>query len=148
MSEVVKVDNLIAAHGKIERLSALPLPVTVSYRLAKIAKFLAEEMRFFIAARDSLIKKHGVEDGSGNFKIEPKSKAWPDYVADLMLLVSEEVTFPFVKIDANDLPSITADEMAALGFMLTGLPEGDEADAAALARREQLTKRHSLDAVH
>lgn len=148
MSETVTVEQMLVANGKLDRITKLPLPIQVSYRLTKIANLLREEMRFFEMARDSLIQKYGVADGNGGYSIAPTSPKWGEYVTEMRALTAEEVAFPFTKIDVKDLPAITAEEVAALGFMLTGLPEEEGVDAAILARREQLAKRQGMSAVH
>lgn len=144
MYELVSVDRLLAGSQIIKRIGDLSLPPNVARHVADIAKFLSEEMVFFLGAQDALVRTLGeLSPDKTQYKCQPGMARHGEFVAAIDKLALEEVTFPFAKIDVAVLGNLTPKETVALNFMLTGF-DGNQYghDAVALmARQEQLVAR-------
>jgi hypothetical protein len=93
----------------LERLASEKLPFQTAYRLSKLKKAVAEEVKHFYEERNTLVKKYGSTNGKGpeDITVQPTSEHWPAFVADVTELANVEVTIPLWPIDLTTIENLT-----------------------------------------
>ncbi len=90
--------DIFMAKDSLVKLMELKLPLLTSYRLAKLASKLNEPLRIIEAVRQAAIRKYGVKDANGQFRVEEGSEKFTAFVADFNALMDEEVEVVFEKV--------------------------------------------------
>jgi hypothetical protein len=108
------LQQLKLAEPSLNKLLTAELPVTVSFRLSRMIKKLAEELVFFEDSRKKLVEKYGVTDSEGKTTVTPENQAI--FIDEINQLLSVTVELPDVKITVEDLRDvkISAVEIASL----------------------------------
>lgn len=99
LKELNKVKNSLA-----KLITAEDIPARAAYRATKFSKKVVAEIDAMEEARVALVKKYGVDDGSGRFNVLPENDK--KFQEELDVLFSEEVELPDVKIAVGDLEKV------------------------------------------
>lgn len=115
------------AEPTVAKLLSVELPIKVSYRLTRMAKAFADEIKYYEDSRIKLFDKYGetLEDGTKKIKSESEQA----FFSDLTTILNEEVEFKFdhkIHIDLLDGVKLTPIELSALEPWLDGVEFVDE----------------------
>jgi len=107
----MKVTNgdIFRAREPLQKLMAEKFPVITSYKLAKMASQLQEQLKVMEDVRNGLIKKYGTKDERGRFTVQPESENWARFVEEFEELMSQEVTIVFEKVKLPQKIAATCD---------------------------------------
>jgi hypothetical protein len=113
----VKLSEIYNAIEPLNKLSEMPLPVAISYKLVKLVKKLSDEVETIEKLRQKLIKKHGKEDESGNITVTEEKKQ--DFLNEFTTLLSSKIKVDFEPIPVESLKDITmsVSDMGRLHFI-------------------------------
>jgi hypothetical protein len=94
----MKVSNgdIFNAREALQTLIKERLPVKVSYRLARLAKKVSDQLTIIEEVRTNLVKQYGETDENGNLSIKPGAKNMAPFLTDFNELMGQEV-----EIDAD-----------------------------------------------
>lgn len=129
----ISIGRLVASKGALGRLQAQSMSAVVAYRIAKVARVVEQELAAVEIMRSKLAQEMGdpVEGKAGAFKIRDENvQAFNEQMQEL---AEEQVDLEFKKLTIDDLARVDMSpaDILALGWMIDGLEEPDEADAAA-----------------
>lgn len=125
------LDDLLMAEAPLTRLTELPLPAALSYRLAILARAVRAHLDPFQTTRNALIEKYGETRpttpeeqarGQGPEVKAVRPDAIVDFLRELRELVAVEVTVSEPPLDLAQLPAtvtISAQDIRALGPLVT-----------------------------
>lgn len=102
----ITLGEVDTAKDSLRSLMAKELPIKVSYRFAKLAKQLSDELNQLEDQRKELIKKHGDAKDDGTFKI-------PDDKRETFLKEYEDLLS--LEIDVNFEP-VTVDQLGDINI--------------------------------
>lgn len=94
--------DLVTAQQGMGELMAVKLPVGVSFRLARLARVIGDEVKLIYSERDKLIRKYGATDEKGNASIKPESANWSAYTTDVNALFAQELP---IDVEPVELPA-------------------------------------------
>ena len=96
--------ELYNAKDPLAELMNLPLPIQVSYRLAKLASALDPHMLVIEQMRAKLIQTYGEQDPEKpqQMRVSPQSEGFARFAGELGILMTEEVDIDFTPVE---LPS-------------------------------------------
>jgi len=69
----VKLETIVSARPKLEKLFSLPLPAKTSYRVMRLMKKITSELKMFEQKRIDLVKKYGepTENNKNIYNVKP-----------------------------------------------------------------------------
>jgi len=109
----IKIGALQAASPALKKILNADLPVSVSFQLSKAIKAIETELSHFEDTRQSLVRKHGTDDGNGNIVV-PES-AYGDFGTEFAELNNVEVEIAFTPISVTKLDNV---KLSAVDLML------------------------------
>lgn len=124
---LVTIGQLVAASEVLARLSAHRLPAGqqhVAYRLSKLRRAVADELRYFEKERRALIEQYGQSRAATRqevaagaepivWEVDPGSPSWALFLARMKELLSVRAEVDASPLSPDDLQSF---EMSALDF--------------------------------
>lgn len=129
--------HCVDADPALSRLAAQKLPFAGAYRIAKLAKAVADELRHFQEQRNALVTEYGSErpaatpeeraqHGETVRYIDPTAPDWWTFVARLQELAAVPVSLPLDPIDLTTVEGleITAADLLQLGALVTANGNG------------------------
>jgi hypothetical protein len=132
--------QLAEAEPALARLAAEKLPFRTAHLIAKLAKAVAEETKYFHEERNALVKEFGEVKPGGTpdeIQVGPTMASWPAFVAKVNELVAVPVTIPLAPIDLTTLApekldklEVSAADLLLLDGSLVLLPSAPEAQEA------------------
>ena len=107
-------------------ITSMPMPIKISYKLAKLLNLFNEEMMAVEKAREALIKRMAVEDPAkpGELRVAPENE--DKFREEFAQLLQEEVEVNFEPIKLAELGDdikISPIEMASLAKIIEDEPE-------------------------
>lgn len=105
----------------LSTITSMPLPIKLSYKLAKLLNFFNEEMMAVEHAREGLIKRMAVEDPSkpGELRVAPENE--DKFREEFSQLLQEEIEVNFEPIKLAELGDdikISPIELASLSKII------------------------------
>lgn len=119
------------AEPTVAKLLTVELPIKVSYRLTRMAKAFADELKHFEDSRMKLFEKYGETQEDGSRKITAENEQ--QFLSELSSLLNETVEFKFdhkIHIDLLDGVKLTPIELSAIEPWLDGVEFVDEDENA------------------
>lgn len=115
---IIKLANILDVEKPLAELMEQPLPIRLSYKLAKLLRKASDEIRQFYSLREGLIKRLGVEQSDGSYIIDDEDKKlqFTDEIRGLAEVNVELIDFEPISIsdfDKTDV-KVTPVQMAAL----------------------------------
>jgi hypothetical protein len=110
----VTLGYLAEAEPALARLAAEKLPFKTAHALAKLAKAVADETKYFHEQRNALVKEHGeVKPGGApdEILVGPTMAGWRAFVAKVNELVGVPVTLALDPIDLTTLDPKVLDRL-------------------------------------
>ena len=127
---MVKVSNekLVNSANVLSNLSAMQLPIKVSYAIAKNIGKIESELKAYNSERQKLIEKYSVKDEEGKTKVDKNGtiniqkeflKDWNKEQAEL-LNIENDIDIHLVPINdlLNSVCSITPSELIAIDYLI------------------------------
>lgn len=120
-------ERLVNSAGVLSKLSAMELPIRVSYDIAKNIEKIEKELKVYNSERQKLMEKYSVKGEDGKTKVEEdgtiniQKDLLEDWNNNIKELYSIENEIDIHQISINELISskcnITPSEMIAIGYM-------------------------------
>ena len=108
------IEKIINSQEAVNKLADKPLPVKISYRLAKLIKSIESELEVFEGERKKLLERYGTIDKEKQCYNIPNDKT-EKFNAEFTQLVGTETELSAEKIDlSNEDIKLTAKEFIAL----------------------------------
>ena len=108
--------EIFNAKQPLEKLLGEKLPVKTSYGLAKLAAKLNEQLQVIEKVRQGLIQTYGEQDKDNpvQIKVDPQSKGFQKFVAELGELMTQEVEVVFEVVTLPDTLEVEPATLMAL----------------------------------
>lgn len=108
------IEKIINSQEAVNKLADKPLPVKISYRLAKLIKAIESELEVFEGERKKLLERYGTINEEKQCYNIPNDKA-EKFNAEFAQLIGTETELSAEKIDlSNEDIKLTAKEFIAL----------------------------------
>lgn len=108
----MKLVEVMELREGLKAVAALPLPVKVAYRLAKVVERVEAEGKRFDGLRQKLFERHGERRGDRIEVAPEKQAAFTDELNELLLLDSELVVEPCLTIEELGDAKVSANALA------------------------------------
>jgi hypothetical protein len=114
---MIKLSQVYNSMEALNRLSELPIPVTISFKLAKLLKQLTNEIELLEKLRQKLIKQYGKEDETGNFTVLEENKEV--FFKEFTDLLNTKITIEFepISIDLIKNLNLSISDMSRLDYL-------------------------------
>ncbi len=110
--------QLADAEPALARLAAAPLPIAAAYRVAKVSRAVAEELKYFHEQRNTLVRDHGTPvDGTDEIRVLQTSDKWGTFVDRVRELAAVPVTLTIAPLDLTTIPDL---RMSPADLLLLG----------------------------
>ncbi len=86
--------EIYIAKEPLQQVMGQKFPVMVSYKLAKLASKLNEQLKVIEEVRNGLIKKYGEVDEKGQTSVKQDGENWAKFVEEFNELMTHEVEIP------------------------------------------------------
>ena len=108
------IEKILNSQEALNKLADKPLPVKISYRLAKVVKTVGTELELYESERKKLLEKYGTPDNENKYYNIPKDKA-EMFNTEFTQLLNTETELSAEKIDlSGEDVKLTAKEFIAL----------------------------------
>jgi hypothetical protein len=107
------------AEPSLKKLLNADLHISVAFILSKLIKTIESELTHYEEQRQTLVKKHGEDDGNGNIHV--KESAYNEFFSDLAELnkIEVEVAFQPISVAKLDGVKLSAVDLAMLADFIT-----------------------------
>jgi D-lyxose ketol-isomerase len=97
------IKNWLEIVNAIKEISKISLPVTASFRLAKLVSELGTSLDIFEKQRNELVKKYGIEkeDQKGTFVVSQENMS--KFIEEINSLIQEQIEVQFTPIPLSIL---------------------------------------------
>jgi len=128
------ISEIISASTVLQKLGTKELPARSAYRLARLLSAVDDVLKPWHDQRRRLVQMYGVErpatiiekrNGADDVVLEviPGSNGWNVFQQELKTLLSETVNIAVTPLSLDDLPSVSAADVLALGNLVEdGVP--------------------------
>ena len=94
--------EILKAREPLRRLIDQKFPVLTSYKLAKLANKLNEQLQVIDEVRQGLVRKYGVADERGQTIVAPESECFPKFLEEFNDLMAQEDEYVVEKVKLPD----------------------------------------------
>lgn len=122
----MRMVEVVELRDGLRAVAALPLPVKIAYRLAKVIERVEVEGKRFDGLRQKLFEKHGERDGSGLRVPAQAREAFEAELNDLLLLDTELVVEPVISVEDLGDAKIAAADLVRCRAILAPEQQGNE----------------------
>ena len=108
--------NIVAAESALNKIVTVNLPARVAYRINKLIKQIAPDLKTFNEERTKLFQKFGKSSDSDPNMMVIMEEHMSEFTAEFNALISEPVELSMVQIRLSDLTEVnlTPLEMSSL----------------------------------
>src|SRR4029450_4330280 len=91
----ITIGMAMTAVQALSKLMQKEMPAKKAFALTKRAKWLSDEHAIFQQVQNATLQRYGVEDGNGNWKVDPGFSGWGEFVGQMEEVLAEEIVCPF-----------------------------------------------------
>ena len=116
----MRLGELVASFNALNNLSQGKMKAKQAYRLSRVLMEASSHYESFNDIREKAVAKFGKKNEDGNYEVDPKSKDFKKFDAEMSALLDEEVDMKFDRIKLSEIGNIevTVADMVALDWLI------------------------------
>jgi len=115
----LKLRDLKTAVEPMEKIMTMELPISVGYKLKRLADKVNPILATFNMKRNELITKLGTKDKNGTFTVKRDSKNWTEFAKQEEMLLDIEEEIDFKPIDIKSVADVKIPAVYVVDWLFT-----------------------------
>ena len=117
----IKIREIYNCRNALAKLANAQMPISLSYKFARMLKSLNDEYAIIEDQRIELVKKHGEEINGNEHQIKTDEQK-ENFIKDFDVLLDNEIDLEFEKINIEEMENIniSPQELSILSFIFNG----------------------------
>jgi hypothetical protein len=117
----IKINEIYNCRNALAKLANAQMPISMSYKFARLLKSLNDEYAIIEDQRINLVKQHGEEVNSNEHQIKTDEQK-EAFIKDFEVLLQNEIDVEFEKLNIEEMENIniSPQELSILSFIFNG----------------------------